>query len=130
MEKHLFKQHLAKSLTTPEMKSSQIRLAVLKHCENAGFISSKDQEENSQRYQWLQEVIKLNLWTLNLLDQIVLDVNHSLFPLEVKTELDAKAASVIKDIAKRLMAANVQFSTVDIASDPFGVKLDINMKAD
>ncbi|EIZ1173860.1 hypothetical protein MOV00_004044 [Vibrio vulnificus] len=107
MEKHLFKQHLAKSLTTPEMKSSQIRLAVLKHCENAGFISSKDQEENSQRYQWLQEVLTLNLLSLNLLDQIALGESGCSGLNELQIEINAKAASIIKDIARRLIETPV-----------------------
>ncbi|ELB2104078.1 hypothetical protein QNZ87_005033 [Vibrio parahaemolyticus] len=119
MEKQPFEQLLANSLATPELKSEQIRLAVLKHCQNSGFITKQDQEDNSSRYEWLLETLELNLLSLNLLDQIILDVSYPLFPLDVKTEIDAKAASIVKDIAKRVMATDIQYPsphTVDAAS--------------
>ncbi|CAH1569294.1 conserved hypothetical protein [Vibrio owensii] len=128
MEKQLFEQKLASSMATPELKSEQIRLAVLKHCQNSGFISKQDKEVNSPRYEWLLEALELNLLSLNLLDQIILDVSYPLIPLDIKTEIDAKAASIVKDIAKRVMATAIQYPSphsVDTASSP---KQKLDMK--
>ncbi|MGR5173763.1 hypothetical protein ACPV4O_21395 [Vibrio owensii] len=128
MEKQSFEKSLASSIATPKLKSEQIRLAVLKHCQNSGFISKQDQEENSSRYEWLLETLELNLLSLNLLDQIILDVSYPLIPLDIKTEIDAKAASIVKDIAKRIMATAIQYPSlhsVDTASSP---KQKLDMK--
>lgn len=128
MEKQTFETLLANSMATPELKSEQIRLAVLKHCQNSGFINKQDKEVNSPRYEWLLEALELNLLSLNLLDQIILDVSYPLIPLDIKTEIDAKAASIVKDIAKRVMATTIQYPSphsFDTASSP---KQKLDMK--
>ncbi|MDH5879437.1 hypothetical protein L8S15_10090 [Vibrio sp. S/42/10] len=128
MEKQNFEKLLANSMTTPELKSEQIRLAVLKHCQNSGFISKQDQEENSSRYDWLLETLELNLLSLNLLDQIILDASYPLFPLDVKTEIDAKAASIVKDIAKRVMATAIQYPSPHSVDTASSSKQKLDMK--
>lgn len=128
MEKQPFEQLLANSMTTPELKSEQIRLAVLKHCQNSGFISKQDQEDNSSRYEWLLETVELNLLSLNLLDQIILDVSYPLFPLDVKTEIDAKAASIVKNIAKRVMATDIQYPSPSSGDSTSSSKQKLDMK--
>ncbi|MFS1459934.1 hypothetical protein BCU40_001585 [Vibrio lentus] len=128
MKKQLFERKLASNMATPELKSEQIRLAVLKHCQNSGFISKQDQEDNSSRYEWLLEILELNLLSLNLLDQIILDVSYPLFPLDVKTEIDAKAASIVKDIAKRVMATNIQYPSPSSGDSTSSPKQKLDMK--
>ena len=128
MEKQNFEKNLANSIATPEMKSKQIRLAVLMYCQNAGFISKKDQEANTPRYEWLLEVLELNLLSLNLLDQIILDVSNQLFPLDVKTEIDAKAVSIVKDIAKRVMATSVLYPSPNKVEVTTSSKQRLDMK--
>ncbi|CAK3377961.1 hypothetical protein VCRA2123E76_220062 [Vibrio crassostreae] len=128
MEKQPFENNLANSMATPELKSKQIRLVVLMHCQNAGFISKEDQETNSSRYEWLLEVLELNLLSLNLLDQIILDVSNQLFPLDVKTEIDAKAISIVKDIAKRVMATTILYPSLNSAETTSNSKQKLDMK--
>ena len=128
MKKQNFEESLASSMATPEMKSEQIRLVVLMHCQNAGFISKKDQEANSPRYEWLLEVLELNLLSLNLLDQIILDVSNQLFPLDVKTEIDAKAISIVKDIAKRVMATTILYPSANSIETTSNSKQKLDMK--
>ncbi len=128
MEKQSFEKSLASSIATPKLKSEQIRLAVLKHCQNSGFISKQDQEDNSSRYGWLLETVELNLLSLNLLDQIILDVSYPLFPLDVKTEIDAKAASIVKDIAKRVMATDIQYPSPSCGDSTSSSKQKLDMK--
>ncbi|MFA0088315.1 hypothetical protein [Vibrio sp. 10N.261.51.F12] len=128
MEKQNFEKNLANSMATPEMKSEQIRLVVLMHCQNAGFVSKKDQEANTPRYEWLLEVLELNLLSLNLLDQIILDVSNQLFPLDVKTEIDAKAISIVKDIATRVMATAVIYPSPNSVEVTTSTKQRLEMK--
>ncbi|EJL8715255.1 hypothetical protein NM559_003158 [Vibrio alginolyticus] len=109
MEKQSFDSRLANSLKKGELKTQQIRLNVLRHCENAGFIDSDDKASNSLRYQWLTEVLEINLMSLSLLDQINVDYNYSLIPADLQTEVTAKAAVIVKDIVKRLMEAEVVY---------------------
>lgn len=128
MEKQNFEKNLANSIATPEMKCEQIRLAVLMHCQNAGFISKQDQAANTPRYEWLLEVLELNLLSLNLLDQIILDVSNQLFPLDVKTEIDAKANSIVKDIATRIMATAVLYPSPNSVEVSTSTKQNLEMK--
>ncbi|UPR31034.1 hypothetical protein IS519_07105 [Vibrio crassostreae] len=128
MEKQTFENNLANSIATPELKSEQIRLVVLMHCQNAGFISTEDQETKSPRYEWLLEILELNLLSLNLLDQIILDVSNQLFPLDVKTEIDAKAVSIVKDIAKRVMATTILYPSPNSVETTSNSKQKLNMK--
>ncbi|PTP51369.1 hypothetical protein [Vibrio splendidus] len=127
MEKQPFENNLANSMATPELKSEQIRLVVLMHCQNAGFISKEDPETNSPRYEWLLEVLELNLLSLNLLDQIILDVSKQLFPLDVKTEIDGKAISIVKDIAKRVMATTVLYPSPNCVETTSNSKQKLDM---
>ncbi|MGR5251090.1 hypothetical protein ACPV5S_02675 [Vibrio astriarenae] len=128
MEKQNFEEILANRMATPKMKSEQIRLVVLMHCQNAGFISKNDQEANSPKYEWLLEVLELNLLSLNLLDQIILDVSNQLFPLDVKTEIDAKAVSIVKDIAKRVMATTIVYPSPNCVEATSRSKQKLDMK--
>ncbi|EIV8506043.1 hypothetical protein [Vibrio parahaemolyticus] len=120
MEKQSFDARLANSLNEGELKTQQIRLNVLRHCENAGFIDSDDKASNSLRYQWLTEVLEINLMSLSLLDQINVDFNYSLIPADLQTEVTAKAAVIVKDIAKRLMEAEVVYPSFDGAMEVGG----------
>ncbi|MFA0505029.1 hypothetical protein AB4510_10450 [Vibrio sp. 10N.222.54.B12] len=128
MEKQPFENNLANSIATPELKSEQIRIIVLMHCKNAGFISEVDQKANSPRYEWLLEILELNLLSLNLLDQIILDVSNQLFPLDVKTEIDAKAVSIVKDIAKRVMATTLVYPSPNCVEATSSSKQKLDMK--
>lgn len=98
-----FKKKIAVALAGATIKAEQINQAVFNYCVDAGFITSEDQMLNSKRYKWLLEVVNRNILSLSLLEQIILDVSEPSIPSEVQTEVDAKAALIIKDIAKRIM---------------------------
>lgn len=104
-----FENRLAATLAAPEPKAIQIHQAVLSHCVEVGFITKEEQQANSERYLWLIEVVERNILSLSLLEQIILDVSEPSCPAEVRTEVDAKAAAIINDIAKRIMKSAPEY---------------------
>lgn len=103
MEKQHIEKSLANAMAAPKIKSELIRLAVVRHCVDAEFVDYEDHERQTPRYLWLLETLELHLMALSLLDQIILDVSNTGCPSEIQTEIDAKAASIVKDLARRIL---------------------------
>ncbi|WP_206744173.1 hypothetical protein, partial [Enterovibrio norvegicus] len=61
MKQQPFEYRLANSLNNPTCKRKQIKKSVLQHCVNAGFIREVEKDKESLRYQWLMEVLDINL---------------------------------------------------------------------
>ncbi|HCG9257287.1 TPA: hypothetical protein NJ920_004296 [Vibrio parahaemolyticus] len=110
MDYQSFNKRFANALATPELKTKQIELTVFKHCIESGFLSTEDKENNSPLYQWYQRVLELNLQSLNLLDQVILDEGSSIRMGEVQIEIEAKAASIVRDLAKRILESDINQS--------------------
>lgn len=104
-EKFQFESNLVKSAASK--KTESITATVINHCKKSGFIEQKDFDSKSDRYKWLMKVIEINLLSLNLLDQIIMnDVEYSSLE-KLQTEINEKSAAIIRDIAKRLMASPI-----------------------
>lgn len=104
-----FEAKVAGALSAKNEKFTQIRKVVFHHCLNAGFMAVEDEPNNSACFQWLSEVLERNIRSLSLLEQIFLDTCEPSGIAAVQDEVDAKAAAIIKDIAKRIMASAPEY---------------------
>ncbi len=110
MEYQSFDKRFANALATQKLKTKQIESAVFRHCIESGFLSTEDKENNSPRYQWYQRVLELNLQSLNLLEQVILDEGIPSRMDEVQIEIEAKVASIVRNLAKRVLEYDINQS--------------------
>ena len=106
-----FETSLTACLSAPELKKENIRLTVLNHCVEAGFITQDEMRNENPRYTWLKEVIERNIMSLSLLEQIILDLHEPAKTLnELYNDVDEKADLIIRGIAKKILDSSSEFS--------------------
>ncbi|EOV0873077.1 hypothetical protein ACWOQH_002900 [Vibrio parahaemolyticus] len=92
------------AMTTEENKLSMIKSLVLKCCLSSGFLSNLDEQENTPKYRWFEEVFMKNFYSLNLLETIMDNKYDPKLTEDVDRDVKLKASIIIKDIAKRLVS--------------------------
>jgi translation initiation factor IF-2 len=107
MNNQSFDSRLVNQLSSNNLKRLQVEHLVFKHCLEAGFLSQNDKDKNTQSYQWYKSVLEANIQALSLLERIIVDSDMMGSLEEFEGELEAKAAAIIKDIAQRIMKADI-----------------------
>jgi len=120
-----FDRKLATKLGKSDLKNQQIKGKVLHYCVEAALLSREDIKSKSTPYVRIAELIDINILALNLLELTILDVSEVTRPVEVQTEIDSKAASIIKDIVKRLMNEQLFTHTEEKETTFYQFELDI-----
>ncbi len=107
MNNQSFDSRLVNQLSSNNLKRLQVEHLVFKHCSEAGFLSQSDKDKNTQSYQWYKSVLKANIQALSLLERIIVDSDMMGSLEEFEGALEAKAVSIIKDLAQRVMNTDI-----------------------
>ncbi|EJG0752769.1 hypothetical protein C4G89_RS23875 [Vibrio parahaemolyticus] len=99
-----FENKMVNAMATEKNKLSMIKGLVFKSCLSSGFLSNLDEQENTPKYRWFEEVFMRNFYSLNLIETVMENKYEPQSTEDVDRDVKFKASIIIKDIAKRLVS--------------------------
>jgi capsule polysaccharide export protein KpsE/RkpR len=99
--------------------------SVFKRCVISGFITAQDEESNTDKYKWFEEVFMLNIYSLSLLETIMVNTLDPESLSDVDGDIKNKTELIVKDIARRIISSSTinKFSS---SSSPNSLELNLS----
>ncbi|GHA05324.1 hypothetical protein [Oceanisphaera arctica] len=104
-----FEQSVVSVLMKDDYESKYIKARVLDACFKAELIEVIDRDVYSERFDWVEKVIEMNLASFKLLDIAEKKQIKAMSLREVREVADAKVEAIIKNIVKRVLNAPQEF---------------------
>ncbi|MEZ8439202.1 hypothetical protein AB6D90_23465 [Vibrio splendidus] len=101
-----------------------IKKSVFKRCVISGFVTDQDKESNTDKYKWFEEVFMLNIYSLSLLETIMVNTLDPESLSDVDGDIKNKTELIIKDIARRIMSSSTSNKSPSFLSSN---NIDLNL---